>query len=56
MPTYLTVIPNPVGCTVPAKTGYVSLGLQGMLTLGVSGTAGDLTFGLDPNQTIALEY
>jgi hypothetical protein len=48
--------PFVVPSTVPAKTGYVSLALQGSLSLGVSGTIGDLTFGFDPNASIALEY
>lgn len=42
--------------TVPDQTGYVSLALQGSLDLGVSGSSGDLTFGVDANRTIGLEY
>jgi hypothetical protein len=48
--------PFAAASTVPAKTGYVSLALQGSLSLGISGTAGDLTFGFDPNASIAIEY
>ena len=48
--------PFPIASTVPGQTGYVSLGLQGSLDLGVSGSSGDLTFGIEANRTIALEY
>jgi hypothetical protein len=48
--------PFRVPATVPPQTGYVSLALQGLLDLGVSGSSGDLTFGFDANQTISLEY
>jgi hypothetical protein len=48
--------PFRVASTVPAQTGYVSLALQGSLDLGVSGSTGDLTFGVDANRTISLEY
>ena len=41
---------------VPDHTGYVSVGFQGSLDLGVSGTDGDLTFGFDKTTTISLEY
>jgi hypothetical protein len=42
--------------TVPDQTGYVSIGLQGSLDLGVSGSSGDLTFGVGANRNIAIEY
>jgi hypothetical protein len=48
--------PFRVASTVPDQTGYVSLALQGSLDLGVSGSSGDLTFGVDANRTIGLEY
>jgi hypothetical protein len=41
---------------VPDHTGYVSVGFQGSLDLGVSGSDGDLTFGFDKTTTISLEY
>jgi hypothetical protein len=41
---------------VPDATGYVSVGFQGSLDLGVSGTDGDLTFGFDRTSTVTLEY
>jgi hypothetical protein len=41
---------------VPDHTGYVSLGFQGSLDLGVSGSDGDLTFGFDKASTVSLEY
>jgi hypothetical protein len=41
---------------VPDATGYVSVGLQGSLDLGVSGSDGDLTFGFDKTSTVTLEY
>jgi len=41
---------------VPDHTGYVSLGFQGSLDLGVSGSDGDLTFGFDKTSTVSLEY
>lgn len=41
---------------VPDHTGYVSVGFQGSLDLGVSGSDGDLTFGLDSESGIGLEY
>jgi hypothetical protein len=42
--------------TVPDGTGYVSVGFQGSLDLGVSGSAGDLSFGFDDTSTVSLEY
>jgi hypothetical protein len=48
--------PFPVLSTVPKNTGYVSLGLQGSLDLGVSGASGGLSFGFDASHTISLEY
>jgi hypothetical protein len=41
---------------VPDHTGYVSVGFQGALDLGVSGRDGDLTFGFDQTTTVSLEY
>ncbi len=41
---------------VPDHTGYVSVGFQGSLDLGVSGTDSDLTFGFDKTSTVSLEY
>ncbi|HXO35427.1 MAG TPA: hypothetical protein VN901_24060 [Candidatus Acidoferrales bacterium] len=41
---------------VPDHSGYVSVGFQGSLDLGVSGSDGDLTFGFDRTNTISLEY
>jgi hypothetical protein len=41
---------------VPAVTGYVGLSITGSLDLGVSGTSGDLTFGIDQNTSITFEY
>jgi hypothetical protein len=48
--------PFRVPATVPPQIGYVSLALQGLLDLGVSGSSGDLTFGFDANETIGFEY
>jgi hypothetical protein len=44
------------GTEVPDQTGYVSVGFVGSLDLGVSGSAGDLTFGLDATTAVSLEY
>lgn len=41
---------------VPGQTGYLAINFQGCLDLGVSGSAGDLTFGCDAKQTISLGY
>jgi hypothetical protein len=41
---------------VPDHTGYVSVGFQGSLDLGVSGSNGDLTFGFDKTTSVSLEY
>jgi hypothetical protein len=41
---------------VPDHTGYVSVGFQGSLDLGVDGSDGDLTFGIDKTSTVSLEY
>ncbi len=41
---------------VPDNTGYVSIGFQGSLDLGISGSDGDLTFGFDKTNTVSLEY
>lgn len=48
--------PFHAGAKVPDKTGYVSVGFEGSLDLGVSGSSGDLTFGLDANTDVHLEY
>jgi hypothetical protein len=48
--------PFQIGATVPDKTGYVSLALNGALDLGVSGSSGDLTFGFGANRSVAIEY
>ena len=48
--------PFHLGAKVPDKTGYVSVGFDGSLDLGVSGSSGDLTFGLDANTDVRLEY
>ena len=41
---------------VPDHTGYLSVGFEGSLDLGVSGSDGDLTFGFDKTTTVSLEY
>ena len=41
---------------VPDHTGYVSVGFQGSLDFGVSGTNGDLTFGFERTAAVDLEY
>ena len=41
---------------VPASTGYVSVSFTGSLDLGAKGSQGDLTFGLDENTTVGVEY
>ncbi len=48
--------PFAVPATVPDRTGYVSLSLAGTLNLGISGSAGDLTFGLQSNSGITIEF
>ena len=48
--------PFHVPLTVPAQTGYVGMLFQGSLDLGVSGSSGDLTFGLDKNAGITLQF
>lgn len=42
--------------TVPPQIGYVGLSFEGALGLGVSGSSGDLTFGIDGNRSITLEF
>jgi len=42
--------------SVPDRTGYVSLSIAGTLDLGVSGSAGDLTFGLQSRSGITIEF
>lgn len=46
----------PVSATVPDQKAYVSLGFQGSLNLSVSGSDGDLSFGLDETTTVSMEY
>jgi hypothetical protein len=41
---------------VPDHTGYVSVGFEGSLDLGVSGSVGDLTFGFNRTGDVSLEY
>jgi hypothetical protein len=48
--------PFHVPAKVPDHSGYVSVGFQGSLDLGVSGSDGDLTFGFDKTTTVSLEY
>lgn len=48
--------PFHVAAEVPPGIGYMSVGFQGSLDLGVSGSAGDLTFGFDASSTVALGY
>jgi hypothetical protein len=48
--------PFHVPAKVPDATGYVSVGFQGSLDLGISGSDGDLTFGFDKTSTVSLEY
>jgi hypothetical protein len=45
-----------VPAKVPADTGYVGMSLQGSLDLGVCGSSGDLTFGIDRNAAITIEF
>jgi hypothetical protein len=45
-----------VPAKVPPGEGYMSVGFQGSLDLGVSGSAGDLTFGYAASSTVALSY
>src|ERR1700751_853173 len=46
----------PIPATVPDHMGYVSVGFDGALDLGVSGSAGDLSFGLDGNTTVSMQF
>ena len=46
----------PIQAIVPDKNAYISVGLQGALDLGVSGSDGDLSFGLDETTTVSMEY
>jgi hypothetical protein len=48
--------PFRVAAKVPDQVGYASVGFQGSLDLGVSGSEGDLTFGFDKSATVALQY
>jgi hypothetical protein len=46
----------PLPAKVPADTGYVGMSLEGSLDLGVSGSSGDLSFGIDRNRTITIRF
>lgn len=46
----------PVPAKVPAGTGYAGMSCEGSLDLGVCGTSGDLTFGIDSNAAIRIEF
>ena len=48
--------PFHVPAMVPPGAGYMSVGFQGSLDMGVSGSAGDLTFGFDASSTVAIGY
>ena len=48
--------PFVVAAAVPEHTGYVGLQMTGALDLGVSGSAGDLTFGFDVKSSVTIEY
>lgn len=48
--------PYHLPATVPPGIGYVSAAFTGSLGLGVSGTAGDLTFGLARSTAVSLEF
>jgi hypothetical protein len=48
--------PFHVPAKVPDHTGYVGIGFEGSLDLGVSGSDGDLTFGFDQSSTVSLDY
>ena len=41
---------------IPTGIGYLGIALTGALDLGVSGSAGDLTFGLDAGASVAIEF
>ncbi|HEY1985141.1 MAG TPA: hypothetical protein VGG85_07015 [Terracidiphilus sp.] len=46
----------PAELAVPTQTGYVGMEVTGSLDLGLCGSAGGLTFGIDANQSISIEY
>jgi hypothetical protein len=46
----------PVPATVPDHAAYVSIALQGSLDLDVSGSDGDLSFGLDETTTVSMQF
>jgi hypothetical protein len=48
--------PFNIPATVPDGTGYVGFSIQGSLDLGVSGSSGDLTFGVDLNKSVTLGF
>ena len=48
--------PFAVPATVPLNIAYLGFSLEGSLDLGVSGSAGDLTFGMDRNTEITFGY
>ena len=41
---------------MPDHTAFVGVCFQGSLSLGISGSGGDLTFGFDESRTVTLEY
>ncbi|HTA47663.1 MAG TPA: hypothetical protein VK789_34720 [Bryobacteraceae bacterium] len=45
-----------VPADVPASTGYVGLSVTGSLDINVSGSSGDLCFGIEQNGSITFEY
>lgn len=48
--------PFRVPATVLPSTGYVGLSLTGSLALGLSGSAGELTFGFNAGSSVTFEY
>ncbi len=46
----------PIAATVPQQVGYVWVGLEGSVDLGISGTEGDLSFGLDATTTVSMQF
>ncbi|MGA8594278.1 MAG: hypothetical protein WB676_05985 [Bryobacteraceae bacterium] len=48
--------PFHVPAKVPPNTSYLSVGFNGSVDLGVSGSNGDLTFGFDKTSGVKLEY
>ena len=48
--------PFRIRAIVPAGTGYVSVALLGLLDLGVTGSAADLTFGFTNSNSVGFEF